>query len=249
MFRLSAVIALALAGSAASPAQACKPAKADARVRVSFLADSDLTTLAEWAREVTCIDYRFEPALAERRLAQGVILTVTGRDVGAIFEILLHTMNLKTQGRGARRSIVADGPETAQSKAANARDKADCEREKVLANIAAEITRKDDNHYAISRRGADAVMAGLPRIARTMRVAPEAKGGKRIGFRLVSLKSGAILTRIGLQEGDVVLSLNGTALTSSDKALAAYARFRTTGVMRADYLRAGKPLSVEVKIE
>ena len=249
MFRLFAVVALVLCGVTAKSAQACTPAKPSARVRVSFLADSDLASLAKWAKEVTCIDYKFEPALAERRLTQGVILTVTGRDVGDTLEILLHTMNLKTRGRGSRRSIVADGPETAQTKQANEREKASAARDKVLTNIAAEIRRTDSSHYVISRRGADAVIASLPRIARTMRVAPEAKAGKPIGFRLVSLRSGAILTRIGLQKGDVVLTLNGNDLTSADKALEAYANFRSTGLMRADLLRANKHLTVEVRIE
>jgi len=249
MFRLSAAVALVLAGMAASPARACTPSKPDARIHVSFLADSDLATLAKWAKQATCVDYTFESVLAERRLAQGVILTVTGRDAGAIFEILLHTMNLKTYGNGSKRSIVANGPETAQSREANERARADLERDKLLAGIGGEITRRDDGHYAITRRGADTVIASLPTIARTMRIAPEAKSGKPIGFRLLSLGTGSLLGRIGFQKGDVVLTLNGNDLTSPDKALEGYTKFRTTGVMRADFLRAGKHHSVEVKTE
>ena len=218
-------------------------------MHVSFLADSDLASLAKWAKQATCVDYTFEPALAGRRLAQGVILTVAGRDAGAIFEILLHSMNLRTYGRGARRSIVADGPETTQSRDANERERVDIERDKVLANIDAEIKRQDGSHYTITRRGADAVIASLPLIARTMRVVPEAKGGKPIGFRLLSLRPGAILTHVGFQNGDVIRSLNDNELTSPDKALEAYTRFRTTGVMRAGFVRGSKPLSVEIKIE
>jgi hypothetical protein len=249
MTPLSAVLALLLAGASGDAASPCSPPKSTARVRVSFLADSDVAVLAKWAKETTCVEYTYEPALANRRLAQGVILTVTGRDVGSIFEILLHTMNLRSFGRGARRAIVAAGPETAQSRMANVREKADAERDQVLANIDAEITRKDDGHYTITRRGADAVMASLPSIARTLRVSPEAKAGKQIGYRLVSLKPGALLTRVGLRDGDVVVSLNGNRLSSSAKALEAYAKFRTTGVMRADVLRASKSLAVELKVE
>ena len=46
MFRLFAVVALVLCGVTAKSAQACTPAKPSARVRVSFLADSDLASLA-----------------------------------------------------------------------------------------------------------------------------------------------------------------------------------------------------------
>lgn len=249
MTPLSAVLAFVLAGAASGSACPCLPAKADARVRVSFLADSDVATLARWAKETTCVEYAYEPALSSRRLAQGVILTVMGRDVGSILEILLRTMNLRTEGRGTRRAIVAAGPETAQSKAANEREKADADRDKVLVNINAEIKRKGNGHFTITRRGADAIIASLPGIARTMRASPEAKGGKPIGYRLLSLGPGALLTHVGLQNGDVVLSLNGNHLTSPDKALEAYTRFRTTGVIRAHLLRANQPFAVELKIE
>lgn len=249
MTPLSAVLALLVAGAASGTTRSCSPPRADARVRVSFLADSDVPTLAKWAKEATCVEYSYEPAVANRRLAQGVILSVAGRDAETIFEILLHTMNLRTHGHGAKRAIVAAGPETAPSKATNERARADAERNRVLAHLEAEIKRRDDRHYTITRRGADAVIANLSGIARTMRVSREAKGGKSIGYRLVSLRPGALLTHLGLQSGDVVISLNGERLTSATKALEAYSKFRTTGVMRADLLRANQPLALELKIE
>jgi hypothetical protein len=248
MLSLSAALAFWLVG-AASPARPCTPAKAAARVHVSFLADSDLVALTKWVKDSTCVEYGFDASLAGRRLGQGVILTVNGRDIAPTFEILLHTMNLRSYSRGAKRWIVPDGDETAESREVNERDRAGNEREKILANLDAELKRQDDSHYTISRKGADAVVANLPSIARSMRVAPEAKGGKPYGFRLTSLKPGALLTRIGLQNGDVVTSLNGNELTSPEKAVEAYARFRASGVVRAGYLRAGKPCSVEIKIE
>lgn len=249
MFRLPAVLAFLLAGASASPSRACTPAKPNARVRVSFLADSDLASLAKWAKAVTCVEYAFERALAERRLAQGVILSVKGRDASAIFEILLHTMNLKLHGHGSRQSIVADGPETAQSREANEREKTTLERARVLTNIQAEIKRKDDSHYTITRQGADAVIASLPSIARSVRAVPERRDGKPIGYRLLGLKSGSLLTHIGLQNDDIVKSLDGSDLTSRDKALAAYARFRTAGVLRASLVRDSRPFTIELKIE
>jgi hypothetical protein len=249
MLRLPAVLALLLAAASPSPVRACTPAKPNARVRVSFLANSDLAELTKWAKQTTCVEYTFERALASRRLSQGVILTVTGRDVSSIFEILLHSMNLRTYGHGAKLDIVADGPETAESRETNEREKADLERDKVMASIQSEIKRKDDSHYTITRRGADALMANIPSIARTMRVATETKGGKRVGYRLLGLKSGNPLTYVGLQNGDVVLSLGGSELTAPDKALAAYAKFRTAGVLAASFLRGNQALTVELKLE
>jgi hypothetical protein len=53
--------ALLLATALASgPARACTPKPKETRVRVSFLADSDLATMVKWAREQTCADYAFD---------------------------------------------------------------------------------------------------------------------------------------------------------------------------------------------
>jgi hypothetical protein len=249
MFRLALVLVLVFGCAFASSAHACTPPPSKAHVRVSFLADSDLTALVKWAKRTTCVTYTFEPALAERRLAQGVILKVVGRDIGSIFEILLHTMNLKVEGRGSKRSIVADGPEPAESQEANERERASIERTRLLANLDGEITRKAGGHYTITRKGADAAFTSLSRIARTIRVVPETKSGKPIGYRIVAMKSDAPLAHVGFQVGDIVVSLNGTKLTSSQKALAAYAKARIAGIMRADGIRAQKPFSIELKVE
>jgi hypothetical protein len=248
MMYLSAALAFVLV-AAANPSRPCTPAKASERVRVSFLADSDLGVLTKWAKEVTCTDYGFESALASRRLAQGVILTVKGSDVSQTVEILLHTMNLRSYARGSQRWIVPAGPETTESRETNQRARADGERERTLANLDAELKRTDDTHYTLTRKGADAVLTSLPSLARSLRVAPQSQDGKIIGFRLVSLRPGALWARVGLQRGDVVTALNGSELTTPERALEAYARFRSTGVMRADFLRAGQPHSIEITVE
>jgi hypothetical protein len=78
---------LLAAALASAPARACTPQCKEARVHVSFLADSDLALMVKWAKEQTCTDYAFDDSRSERRLAQGVILTVVGRDVGSNIKI------------------------------------------------------------------------------------------------------------------------------------------------------------------
>jgi hypothetical protein len=249
MVPLSSVLFLMFTGAAGTAGHTCAPAKPDARVHVSFLADSDLGALVKWAKATTCIDYSFEAALAGRRLGQAVILTVTGRDLGGILDILLHSMNLRTYGRGNRRTIVADGAESAESRATNDEQRVEHDREKVLANLAAEIKRKDEGHYTISRRGLDVMLGSMPILARSMRVVPEVKDGKPVGIRLFGLKPEGPLAHLGMQNGDLVQSFNGSPLTTPAEALAAYNHLRTTGELRTGVLRRGKSLSVEIRVE
>jgi hypothetical protein len=235
--------------SAAAPGQVCLQPARDARVHVSLLADSDLVALVRWAKEQTCVEYEFESSLGSRRLAQSVILTVMGSDVGTTFELLLHSMNLRLAGKGARRTIVATGPEAAPSKAARDKEKADIERDKVFDHIESEITRKDDAHYVITRRGLEAALGNFSSLSRTLRLAPEVKDGRPNGFRILALKPGSFLARVGFLNGDIVVSINGIDLSGPDKAMEAYARVRTASDLRFSILRDGKPVALETKIE
>jgi hypothetical protein len=248
---LLAFIAASLAASLTAPrfAWACHPPSREARVHVSFLADSDLTAMVKWARASTCVDYLFDVSLSDRRLGQPVILTVTGSDVATVFELLLHSMNLHSKSTGERRQVVADGPETDQSKEANLREKADTERDRVFDHIENEIRKRDATHATISRRGADATLANVALMARSLRVEAEMKDKHPIGFRIVSVKPASVLDRLGLLAGDVVLSLNGHDLSTPQKALEAYAKLRSANKFQARLLRSGKPVTLELKIE
>ncbi len=241
------VLALLLVGS--EPAWACHPPSSNERVHVSFLADADLVSMVKWAKDTVCIYYDFDQSLAGRRLAQSVILTVSGHDAAAVFEVLLHSMNLRTKGNGNRRHIVADGPETDESKESSQRERADAERERIFDHIETEIRKTDDTHFVVTRRGADAILANMRIVAHSVHVNPELKGGDAIGFRIVGMKTTSVLARLGLREGDVVQSLNGRDISTPDKALEAYAKLRSSRHLQVHLTRDGKSLPIDVKIE
>jgi len=244
------VLPVVLAAFATAPeaAWACRPPNREARVHVSFLADSDLAAMAKWAKESACIDYSFASSLSTRRLGQSVIFAVAGDDVGAVLELLLHSMSLHSRGAGSRRMVVADGPESEESRASNLREKAESDQDRIFANIESEIQRKDARHFSISRRGADAALANLAAVAHSLRAVPESKDNRPVGFRLVGMKPSGLLLRLGFRNGDVVESVNGRELTAPDKAIEAYSKLRSTTDFNVRLLRNGKPLSIEVKI-
>lgn len=238
-----------LATLAAPTAWACHAPAPGTRIHISFVADSDLAELARWAKESACVDYAFASSLTSRRLAEPVILTVAAEDVGTAFEMLLHTMNLRSRGAGNHREIVAAGPETDASRAANLRERVGADRVKTLATIETQIQRKDDTHVTITRKGADAALANVDIIARSVRVTPELQGSRPIGFRIVELRPGSVLARLGLRSGDVVQSLNGKDLATPEQAIDAYAKLRSTNQLELRLLRNGKPVTLQVKID
>jgi type II secretory pathway component PulC len=246
---IASMLALVSTAALGAPGRPCTPRSAKARVRVSLLADSDLASLVKWARQQTCLDYEFDRELGGRRLGQSVIITVAGRDVESIVELILHSMNLEIRSKGAHRTIVAVGPESGSSKAMRERDKASIERDKVFDHIETEIKRKDETHFAITRKGFDAALVNFSSVSHTLRLVPEAKDGKPIGFRVRSLQRGSLLARVGLLNGDVVLAVNGISVTGPDKALEVYAKVRSSDDVQLSIMREGKMLALETKVE
>jgi hypothetical protein len=247
--KIAVLVFLVASLTAPRSARACHAPSREARVHVSFLADSALPAMVKWARASTCVDYLFDASLSDRRLGQPVILTVTGPDVATVFELLLHSMNLHSRSTGERRQIVADGPETDPSRETNLREKADGERDRVFDHIESQIRKRDGTHFTISRKGADATMANIALVALSLRVETETRDNRPIGFRIVSLKPTSVLARLGLLADDVVLSLNGHDLTTPEKALEVYAQVRSANKFQARLMRKGKAVTLELKIE
>jgi C-terminal processing protease CtpA/Prc len=178
-----------------------------------------------------------------------VIVTVTGADVETMVELLLHAMNLDVKSKGKQRLIVASGPESSRSKNIRDREKAYLDRDRIFDHIEGEITKKDDTHFAITRRGLDAALVNVSSVGRTVRLAPEAKDGKAVGFRVLSLRPGSLLARVGLARGDLVMSVNGVDITGPNKALELYTKIRSADDIQFSVLREGKPLALETKVE
>src|SRR5262245_57876675 len=119
-------------GSGPPRPHACTPPRPGQRVPLVFSGNADLAEMAEWARTSLCIDYTFAPALAGRRLPDYVHVALDGADAARVFEMLLRTMNLRAEGQGPARKIVATGDDPS-----NAR----------VAELAAHIKKIDATHY------------------------------------------------------------------------------------------------------
>jgi hypothetical protein len=73
------------------------------------------------------------------------------------------------------------------------------------------------------------------------RIVPEVSNGKLLGLRVFGVREGSGLSRLGLVNGDLVLSVNGSALGSPEEALAVYERVRTAEEIVVELSRRGAP--------
>jgi type II secretory pathway component PulC len=84
------------------------------------------------------------------------------------------------------------------------------------------------NSYEIDANDLDAALGNLSEISTQARMVAAFENGKSIGFRVLSMKPGSVFEKIGLQNGDIVTSINGYPLSGPDKVLELYQKAKTS---------------------
>ena len=83
-----------------------------------------------------------------------------------------------------------------------------------------------------------------PTAARGVRIMPSVKNGKPNGFRITRLSSRSPVSKIGVQRGDILSSVNGTALTGPDTVLSMMTQLNTLNRVVVTVERRGKPVEL-----
>jgi len=81
------------------------------------------------------------------------------------------------------------------------------------------------------------------------RALPHIKNGKMDGFVLSEIVPGSLYQSIGLQNGDVLLKVNGLKITGAKQAMEMYQKLQTASVIDLELIRAGAmmPLHYEIR--
>lgn len=77
---------------------------------------------------------------------------------------------------------------------------------------------------------------------------PHLEGGEALGFKVDNIKDASILRRIGLENGDVLLRINGERVNAPEKLLRAYAALGRGRTSTMDIQRGGDVLSVILEL-
>jgi S1-C subfamily serine protease len=96
----------------------------------------------------------------------------------------------------------------------------------------------------IKRADIDAALADFASTSSTFRAS-----FVKDGLRFDDVTKGSLLSRVGLERGDVVTTVDGQPLRSLDDAANLYARLPTARGTTLQVLRAGKPVTLRVSIQ
>ncbi len=109
-----------------------------------------------------------------------------------------------------------------------------------------QIKQVGENQYVIRRQDLQKATGNLNALATQARIVPARKEN---GFRILNIRNGSLYQRIGIQNGDIVKSINGIDISSPDKALQAYSRLQSASNISIDIIRRGNNQTLEYTIE
>jgi hypothetical protein len=102
------------------------------------------------------------------------------------------------------------------------------------------IQKLGERRYEIRRDALELALHNLRALSASARVAPELRGGKPVGFRLFAVSADGPIAKLGLRDGDVLVSINGMDITTPDRVLSAYAKLKAADRLELGILREGR---------
>jgi general secretion pathway protein C len=120
------------------------------------------------------------------------------------------------------------------------------EPEKVTAEIRASMKAVSPTEHTMTRR-AFALLAEQ-HLVRAVRLAPEQTNGKVTGLRLYGIRRDSIPADLGLENGDRIVSINGTPIESPEQLLESYGQLRKATSIEVVLQRAGQPVRLILRL-
>ncbi|HEX4449272.1 MAG TPA: type II secretion system protein GspC, partial [Kofleriaceae bacterium] len=111
------------------------------------------------------------------------------------------------------------------------------------------IRRVAPNKYAIDKSIVDQILANPMSVAKGARVVPSVKDGKPHGFKLYAIRPSSVFAKLGLENGDTLVTINGFDLTTADKALEIYTKLRDATTIEIELERKGVRITIDYVVE
>jgi type II secretion system protein C len=115
--------------------------------------------------------------------------------------------------------------------------------------IAQGIEKINDTNYNLSRALLSKVLDSAGKLIGIAAVAPKIENGQSVGLEIQGIQPGTLLTKLGLQNGDILQNVNGEPLSSPDTALGAYTTLRTADKFNLTVRRGGQSVMLNYNLQ
>ncbi|MEW5774436.1 MAG: PDZ domain-containing protein [Thermodesulfobacteriota bacterium] len=107
-----------------------------------------------------------------------------------------------------------------------------------------QLTAQKTNKISLPAAEAAPLLGNPGLLLQQAQFKPHLEGGEVLGFRVDNIREASILRRIGLEDGDVILRINGERVNAPEKLLRAYASLGRGRTATMDLQRGGSVLAV-----
>ncbi|MFI5394513.1 MAG: type II secretion system protein GspC [Candidatus Binatia bacterium] len=110
------------------------------------------------------------------------------------------------------------------------------------------IRKVSDTQYSIDRSEVDSALDNMSQLFTQIRAVPHFEGGQSTGFRLFAIRQNSLFDSIGLRNGDIIQSINGTEINDPQRALGLINELRNASDLTVSILRNKEPVNLQLKI-
>src|SRR5262249_878396 len=239
-----------VASAHADPLYTCKEASPTTKLEVAFKPEISLVELATWTLSFTCKNIVFTPEVAKHATRLHIIVPkpMTPKQAlqlfvdaveatGLVVTVKADTIVIKlgpgmpTGCPDVASALPAPPTPPIAPPVATAPD-----AKLAQAAIDAGIREIDPPTHEITEAHLDHIVANRSAACKG------ARGGTgNDGLKLYAIRAGSVLAKLGFMNGDTLVSINGFAVNSADRALEVYTKIRDARTLELDVVRRGKP--------
>lgn len=110
------------------------------------------------------------------------------------------------------------------------------------------VTKVSDTKFLVDKSFVEKQLANVEALATQIRAVPKTENGAIVGFRLSAIRKGSAFDKLGIKNGDVLHAANGTTLTSTEAALAAYQALGSESAFNFEITRKNQKMTIEYEV-
>lgn len=116
------------------------------------------------------------------------------------------------------------------------------------ADMESNIHQVSETSYTINRTLVDRLLANQAALMSAARVIPHEEDGRVVGVKIYGIRRSSLLGHLGIQNGDMMRTINGYDLTDPTAVLDAYSHLRTADQISISVMRRGQPVTMDYGI-
>ncbi len=117
------------------------------------------------------------------------------------------------------------------------------------AEMRKHIRKSGPYSFSVDRSFLEKRIADMGSLGKEARIIPNYRGGRTQGYKLVGVRPGSLFRALGIRSGDVIKSVNGSAINSPSKALGLFEQLKSQSNVSIEIERRGQAKELSYSIQ